>query len=341
MMIAKALEAYGSVFTSQQNYNTLIGVSIDLCRCPLGANFAVLEVGMNKPGEIDSIVQLIRPNVALLVTVAENHIEAFESIEGIAYEKAQIFQGLSAKGVAVYNLDMPCLSLIAPLIQRLNHQVSFSRQDSRADVYLQEKEDGSKWVRAGGQEVQLELKEIGDHLYSNALAAVSVVHALGLKINMGVQNLRTFHLPHGRGDVKEVKITKKEIIAIDLIDDSYNASFTSTQAALRRLNNLKSRGRKLFVFGDMLELGKDAQEWHMKLVPEIISSDIEGVFCCGAMSEKLFRNLPQEKQGHWCPTSVELHGPLLSFLKEGDMVLVKASNGTNMRALLSLLTMEK
>jgi len=341
MMIAKALEAYGSVFTSQQNYNTLIGVSIDLCRCPLGANFAVLEVGMNKPGEIDSIVQLIRPNVALLVTVAENHIEAFESIEGIAYEKAQIFQGLSAKGVAVYNLDMPCLSLIAPLIQRLNHQVSFSRQDSRADVYLQEKEDGSKWVRAGGQEVQLELKEIGDHLYSNALAAVSVVHALGLKINMGVQNLRTFHLPHGRGDVKEVKITKKEIIAIDLIDDSYNASFTSTQAALRRLNNLKSRGRKLFVFGDMLELGKDAQEWHIKLVPEIISSDIEGVFCCGAMSEKLFRNLPQEKQGHWCPTSVELHGPLLSFLKEGDMVLVKASNGTNMRALLSLLTMEK
>ncbi|MAP24877.1 MAG: hypothetical protein CMM87_05025 [Rickettsiales bacterium] len=342
MMIAKALESYGSVFTSQQNYNTLIGVSVDMCRCPLGANFAVFEVGMNKPGEIDPITQLIKPDVALLTTIAENHIEYFESIEGIAYEKSQIFNGLSSKGVAVFNLDMPCLNLVAPLVQRLNNRICFSRHNSRADVFLEQTTDGKKYINTNEEECEITLNEIGDHLYSNALAAISVICALGLKIETGVKSLRSFYLPKGRGEVKLAQsVLGKNGMTIDLIDDCYNASFTSTQAALKRLKNMQSRGRKILVFGDMLELGKESQEWHLKLLPEIIDAEVNKVFCCGAFSEKLFQALPDNLKGSWCHKSIDLHPVLLESLREGDMVLVKASNGTNMRALIDLLIMEK
>lgn len=129
-MLRDMLDGFGRVHAAEASFNNHWGVPITLARLPVEADFAVIEIGMNHPGEIAPLARLTRPNVAMITTVAPAHMEAFGSIEGIAYEKAAIFDGLEPGGFALFNADVETAAILAAAAQAKagNNTLGFGEQ---------------------------------------------------------------------------------------------------------------------------------------------------------------------------------------------------------------------
>jgi UDP-N-acetylmuramoyl-tripeptide--D-alanyl-D-alanine ligase len=341
-MLAHALEAYGPVFASQKNYNTLEGVSIDLCRCPLDRSYVVLEVGMNHPGEIAPTSLLIQPDLAMITKTAENHLEFFDSLEGIAYEKAQIFMGLKEKGIGVIGIDGHNPSILKDVFEMKapsHHLITVSSIDESADVFVSEKK-GVGFLKAKETLLSFELCETGAHFYYSAGLVAAALQGLDLPLKAGMEALKEFRALLGRGALVQMNVTQDagQSGQATLIDESYNAGFTSTKAALDRLAGLTAIGKKILVFGGMGELGATTEDYHKALIPVIEASGVDQVFCCGVLSKTLFEELPEPLQGHWTLQSNALLPFVEKAIQPGDVVLIKGSLSTNMRFIVEGLT---
>lgn len=334
-MLATALEAYGAVFTGQRNYNTLEGVSIDLCRCPLDSNYVVLEVGMNHPGEIAPTALLIQPDVAVITRIAENHIEFFGDLDGIALEKSQLFLGLQPEGAGVISVDGERTGIVKEAFQGFcgDKQLVTVSTEQAADVILKADKDAFQLVTKD-ETVPLVLTERGGHFRYNATVVAGVLRALGLSLAPGIERLKTFKALEERGTLFKIE-SQAGLDPITVIDESYNAAFTSTKAALERLAEFPGPGAKIFVFGDMLELGANKEQYHTDLAPVIERCGVDQVLCCGPLSQKLYERLPESLQGAWAPDSSALCPLVEDAIKPGDVVLVKGSLGMNMRHIMT------
>ncbi len=292
---------------------------------------------MNAPGQIFPTASLIQPDIALITTIAENHIGFFPSqdVELIAKEKGQIFLGLRKSGMGALGMETPYIETLKSIFFDSGHTQlkTFSEKDRAATVY-KEKRGEDAYVVCEGQSYPLKMRELGEHFQKNTLSVAAVLNALELPLQPGLSALETFKALPGRGETYDVcfknEVGQKQTVT--LVDDSYNASSCSTKAALERVALMPCIGRKILVFGDITELGdEDASTfWHLKLAPIIEQAGIDLVFCCGKFSQKLFEKLPERLKGHWAETSQKLFPFVQKNIKEGDLVLVKGSNATNM-----------
>ncbi|MEM9971502.1 MAG: UDP-N-acetylmuramoyl-tripeptide--D-alanyl-D-alanine ligase, partial [Pseudomonadota bacterium] len=117
-MLRYVLQSQGRTHAAEASYNNHWGVPLTLARMPAATEFAIIEIGMNHPGEIAPLSRLARPNIAIITTVAAAHLEAFESVEGIAHEKASIFEGLEPGGTAIYNVDVPTSGILREVAEQ-------------------------------------------------------------------------------------------------------------------------------------------------------------------------------------------------------------------------------
>ncbi len=327
-MLRGALAVFGPAHAAVASYNNHWGVPLTLARTPRGAAFCVAEVGMNHAGEIAPLARLVRPDVAVVTTVAKAHVGHLGSIEAIADEKASIAQGLPPGGIAVLPADSP---LLGRLLAAVGGAVVLTfGQDAAADVRLVHQEadaDGSLLhVDVVGYTASLRLNAPGTHMAANALAVLAAVAALGLDPKQAIDALEAFVPLAGRGARRQVPVGGGSAM---LLDESYNGNGASMRAALDVLR-LQPARRRIAVLGDMLELGAEGPSEHAALA-EAVAGSVDCLFTCGSLMRNLFDAVPADRRGMHEADSAALALVVAAALRPGDVVLVKGSLGSGMR----------
>lgn len=336
-MLRAMLSAQGRTHASVASYNNHWGVPLTLARMPQDTEFAVIEIGMNHPGEIGPLAKMARPHVGLVTTVAAVHLEAFENVAGIAAEKAAIFDGLEPEGVAVVNADIETADVLREHAKALGFaKVEFGESSDEwalQDVQL----SGDVTVaRASANSAPLVFKvqSAGRHFAMNALGALAAVDALGADLALAAADLGKWTPYVGRGARETIVLDPVETDrVIDLIDDAYNANPTSLGAALEVLaaadvqNDIGriGKGRRIAFVGDMKELGPQEAEMHAALASHPAMEKIDRVHCVGPLMRHLYEALAEDKRGLWTETSAEMAADVRRLVDAGDAVLAKGS----------------
>ncbi len=310
-LLGLAFSAHGKTFISRGNYNNYLGVPINLASLPDDTEYAILEVGMDHAGEITPLTKMIRPHVAIITGIENIHRANFDSIEGIAAAKAEIFIGLEPNGSTIINSASNCYNFLLNKTPTQNISLGI---DSKIIEYSVENQKTIAKLNILGQVITLKIDNIiGSHHIHNMMAALTCVANNGLDPAKSVKALEQFKLPRGRGLVSQINVDGK---AITLIDDSYNAGPVSVKAALKNMSYYK--GRKVGILGDMTEMGPESVELHMSLKQDIEANNIDQVICFGAIIDDLYNILTQNKKmGHYLDLS--------SLAKELKIVAIPAN----------------
>ena len=327
-MLRDVLAEQGVTHAAEASYNNHWGVPLTLARMPKDTEFAVIEIGMNHPGEIAPLARMARPHVALITTVAAAHLEAFDDIAGIALEKATIFDGLEPGGVAIVNADLETTPLLVEKAQKHGAQVLTFGKTS-ADYTLMDVVPGDPATvvkaRLRGTPALFRILSTGAHFAINGLGVLATVEALGGDSALAAIALGQWHPGRGRGASEVIALDRAdESLRLRLYDDSYNANPTSLGAALEMLA-ASPEGRRVAYLGDMLELGADAADLHRALAKHPAMAAVDRVHAIGPLMRLMWQALPQEKRGRYCATSGEMAQGVRHDLKPGDVVLVKGS----------------
>ena len=339
-MLRAVLQMQGKCHAAEASYNNHWGVPLTLARMPADTDFAVIEIGMSNPGEISPLSKMARPHVAMVTTVAAAHLASFDSLAGIAQEKACIMDGLEAGGVAVLNGDIAT----SPILQ--DHAVKLGAQQvlfgssapdwTVEDVRIAGDVTVIKAMGAGNTYL-FKLSVPGRHFAMNAVGVLAVADALGADPVAASLDIAAWVPPAGRG-TREIIVTDmaNDGESLELLDDAFNANPTSLIASLEVLAASTPtdgvgrivKGRRVAILGDMLELGKDEIGMHSEFAANPHLQSLDLIHCAGPLMRHLWDALPEEKQGQWAATAAELVPHVTRLVDAGDVVLVKGSKGS-------------
>jgi UDP-N-acetylmuramoyl-tripeptide--D-alanyl-D-alanine ligase len=339
--LRRVLGAQGETHASVASFNNHWGVPLSLARCPASARFAVFEIGMNHPGEIEPLVKMVRPQIAIITTVEPVHLEFFAGIEAIADAKAEIFEGLEPGGAVVLNRDNSQFARLEGRATKLgvSRIVSFGA-DKKSDARLIDisLHPACSAVHADilGQEVTYKLGIPGRHMAINSLAVLAAASLAGADLALASLSLSQIEPAAGRGVRRTLDVAGGEAT---LIDESYNANPASMAAALGVLGQaaVGPRGRRIAVLGDMLELGPTSADLHRGLNDAIKANHIDLVYCCGPLMRNLWDALSTGKRGGYADSAASLEAEAVVAIRAGDAIMVKGSLGSKMKTIVNAL----
>jgi len=327
------LEDQGETVASEGSLNNQWGVPLSLARIPVDAAFAVIEIGMNHPGEITPLAKMVRPHVAVITTVEAVHSAYFDSVDEIADAKAEIFWGLEDGGTAVLNRDNAHYERLAAMAQEagVGTIVGFgAHRDAQVRLIDAQFDAEGSDIKAAvlGDEVAYRLNVGGRHWAINSLAVLAAVAAAGGDAKAAAKALGGMRALKGRGRRHSVEMAAG---SFTVIDESYNASPASMTAAIDVLGTVSPDrgGRRIAVLGDMLELGADSDRHHAALAETLSRNKVELVFACGTFMKALWEVLPAAMHGAFAKDAVELLPQVTAAVRPGDVVVVKGSAGSN------------
>ncbi|HEX5037228.1 MAG TPA: UDP-N-acetylmuramoyl-tripeptide--D-alanyl-D-alanine ligase [bacterium] len=339
-MTAAVLSAKYRVLKTEGNFNNLIGLPLTLFRLKGDEEMAVVEMGMNRLGEIDRLAQIAEPQVGLVTSVARAHLEGLGGLSNVARAKGELIGRLPEGGLAVLNADAPFAPQLAKTARgRKAKVVTFGVDKPATYRATGVKTEGLKGVRftarVSGKRHSFRLGVPGRHNVYNALAALAIgehfevpaakMKAALAKFDAGSKRMEVLRLPKG----------------IDVINDCYNANPDSTEASLRFLKDLGRSRRRVAVLGEMLELGRWAAQSHREVGGVAAKSGVKVLFAVGPHASDLVRGARGAGLSKACAFSfgdVEESLPVIkSLLKPKDIVLVKGSRGMRMERITSAL----
>ena len=315
----------GRVHRSVKSYNNHTGVPLSLARMPADSRAAVLEMGMNHPGELAHLTTLVRPHVAIVTAIAPAHTEFFADESAIADAKGEIFQGLEKGGTAIVPYDSPHRDrLIAAAEPYAGRVVTFGTSKA-ADVHAVEAmrvATGSfVTARIGDRELSFTLSQPGAHWVANALAVLAAVDAVGGDLGQAGLALAEMGGLPGRG----ARFVAGETL---VIDESYNANPASMRATLAVLG--QESGRRIAVLGEMRELGEASADYHVALAEPVLAANVAAVVLVGSGMRPLAEVLEPKVNMLHVPDASTALVALRDLLAPGDAVLVKGSNGVGL-----------
>jgi UDP-N-acetylmuramoyl-tripeptide--D-alanyl-D-alanine ligase len=334
-MIASILETKFKTLKTQGNLNNHIGVPLTLLKREPSHEMGVLELGMSAAGEIKRLAEIAQPDIGVITNISEGHLVQLKSLKDIQSAKGELFDALTEESTAIVNADDP---LVLELARSLRAKTVTFGIDQPADVRASEIENKDNLgfqfkVSLFDKTLSVRLPYLGYCNIYNALAALATGYSLGIKEDAMTRGLENYQRMSQRNE----QIQHKEI---DLINDSYNANPRSMTEALKTLDSFKTQGRRIFVIGDMLELGDRSITAHQKLGEEIAASKTNILIALGklaSLSAKSAQALAGEKI-----QILELasHQEAAEFLTQeavsGDCVMFKGSRGAAMEKVLQI-----
>ena len=276
--IFEAAVGVDKALATQGNFNNEIGLPLTLLRLDLNHELAVIELGMNHPGETAVLANIAKPSIALINNAQREHQEFMETVDAVAKEHALAIEALSQSGVAVYPAD----SEYSPYWKKIANQRSvvdfaFNQKATVWGEWL-DQASGQMVIHTPQGDIQVMLKIMGDHNACNAVAASAVAIAAGISPAMIQNGLESFQAVNGR--------MQKHVLADDItvIDDSYNANPDSVRAAIDVLSNIKTAA--WLVLGDMGEVGNQGPEFHREVGQYAGEKGVQKLFALGDLSKE-------------------------------------------------------
>lgn len=328
-LTASILSRHGRTHVNTGSYNNEIGLPLTLLWMPQDTQYAVLEMGAGKPGDIDYLAAIARPDISLVNLVAPAHLERMMTIETVAETKGAVYRALPADGVAVINADDAFASFFMGLAG--GRRVLRFGLDHQAEVgahILDLGLDGSRFVlRTPLGEAQVRLPLLGRHNIANALAASTIALALEVPLTAIVAGLEEANAIEGRLQPMAMPADWT------LIDDSYNANPGSVCAAIDTL--ALAPGERWLVLGGMAELGVDARAWHADVGRHARERGIDRLFAVGAWSAATVQAFGAG--GEHFADKTALIEALRAPLHAGVTCLVKGSHSSGMEQVVAAL----
>ena len=323
------LEKQGPTLATERSFNNHWGLPLTLSRLHPDHQYAVIEMGMNNPGEISSHSRLAQPHIALITNTGNAHIGKMGSVDNIARAKAEIFEGLAKGGTSVlWAQDKAFEAHKAQAIAQNASVISFgdATGDSQADfkaTYGLKTEGLEISVSHDRERKSISLATFATHWARNCAAVAACLKVLDLPWASGLGALVSFSFPQGRGNI----LTPHNTLTI--LDESYNAAPTTMAYALKTLLNVGgiTGKRTIAILGDMLELGEESASYHRDIANISGFPHIAKVYCCGPEMEKLYTVLPESQKGGLGKEPRDLIQEILANALPGDIYLVKGSKG--------------
>ncbi len=334
--LAAALErsCRGKTHWSVKSYNNHTGVPLSLARMPRDSEYAVFEMGMNRPGEIAELTRLVRPHIAIITAIAAAHIEQLGSMEAIAAAKTEIFQGLESDGVAIVPEETPHRDALVKAARRhAGEIITFGGPEADvAAMHAVRADNGGSLLTARLMESDLTytISQRGDHWVTNSLAVLAAVEAAGCDLAVAGLALADMGGLKGRGERHRIKLDGGSAL---LIDESYNANAASMAATLKSLGEERGVQRRIAVLGPMREVGVHGEALHGGLAPAVVAAKIDRLILIGDEMLPLEQALGGAIVVDRVANAEEATKLLETLLTSGDVVLVKASNSVGLAAL--------
>lgn len=330
-MVATVLSQKFSLLKSEGNLNNHIGLPLTLLRLSPRHKVAVVEMGINHPGEMELLCDIASPDLGLITNIGETHLEFLKDIDGVAEAKGRLFEAVRQDGCAVINMDDPHLARWSPKTQK---KLTYGEAEG-VDVRLGSvsgDQNGmvfSLFLKEGG-EVAVHLASFGLHQVKNAMASAAVGRAMGLSATEIQKGLSDFRPVSMRSQV--IHLGKYTVLF-----DAYNANPDSIKAALETLGYFSPR-RIVTVLGDMLELGEDSEQAHYRLGSDLVQAGVSVLITVGTRAKGIAvgasdAGMPPEEIYSFLELK-EAADLLTDLVSKGDLILIKGSRGARLELLL-------
>ena len=318
-----SLEKFGKTHCSPKSYNNHFGVPYSLANLSSDKKYGIFEIGMSAKGEIDNLVSLVKPHIAIITNIGPAHLENFNNIMGICKAKSEIMNSIYQYGVIILNKDDKYFNTLVKIANKKKIKV-LTFGFSKSDVQIKKK---SKKVlfKIHNKIFNFKIRNCNKSYLYNIAATLCVHYYLNNNISFLKNSFNNFKIPEGRGNEKYIKIKNKKIL---LINDSYNSNPSSLNEAIHNfsLRKKKNNQRKILVMGDMLELGIKSKYYHDQAAKILNKTNIDKVHCVGSMMRYAHQRLNLMKRGLLFRNIRSFKENIFNLLENNDILLVKSSN---------------
>ncbi len=311
---------------SPKSFNNQIGVPLTLLSAETPDDYLVVEIGTNAPGEVAELAALVRPKMAVITCICEEHLEGLGDLHGVATEECSVLAEVSEGGFAAVNTDWPRVREFLP--ERGLTIATFGHNEE-ADLRITESRYEAPWQHfVLNDRFRYRLRMPGAHNAVNAAGAVTIARRWGFEHEEIAERLESFVALPMRTEVLEFG-------GVSVVNDAYNANPESAIAAIDALETLPAAGRRVVVFGEMCELGERSPELHRRVAERLRHGDVNHVLLVGPAGEMMADVLRREEslfgpQVDCCETVDACCEKLLDLLRDGDVVLLKASRAVEL-----------
>jgi UDP-N-acetylmuramoyl-tripeptide--D-alanyl-D-alanine ligase len=341
-MTSSILERKLKIIKTKGNFNNLIGLPLSLLPVDGQQQVAVLEMGMNQPGEIGRMTEIADPDIACINNIQSAHLQGLNSIEGVAKAKGELFAGIKPAGTLVVNLEDPLVSGLAGQYDLKKITYGYRRQAMVRGTYIHNSGEGgvSFTMKIGGRKERVRLHCVGRHNVLNALAAAAMSHAVGVGAEDIRKGLEAFAPYDKRMQIEKV------LNGIKVVNDTYNANPASMLAALETVQGLRRGSRSVVVLGDMLELGGESVAAHRFIGNAVARLDFDLLLSFGSFAEEMAGAAIDSGMEKDRALAFSSKDQIISHLRKlagegvigtGDWILVKGSRGVRMETIIAAL----
>ncbi len=332
------LSRHFRVYQSPKNFNNNIGLPLTLLGADPEHQIVIAELGTNHPGEIACLTRIAQPNVAVVINVHPAHLEGLGDLQTITREKLSIAEGLQPDGALIIN---------AELVKWLNYQLPVTNNEiltfgksepSDYQVHNITYNDFSSSFTINGMKIELPLPGLGN--VENAVAAWAICSRFGLTIDYFAQAVKTIKaIP--------MRLEMLQIGTLTVINDCYNANPASMKNALDILSNIKTKekGRRLFICGDMAELGQQSQALHAELGAAVAQAGVQVLLAVGkyatTTAEAARQTADYDLQTMCFEDTISACNNVQEFIKDYDIILVKGSRTAKLEMVIEKLKTPK
>jgi murE/murF fusion protein len=337
-LLGNSLKQISKVGVSPKSYNNKYGVPLSLFNLDQRNNYGVLEIGMDKKGEIDYLSKIVKPDVSVITNINYAHAKNFNNIKQIALAKSEIINNTKINGAVVLNADDNFYTLHKKIANKRKLRIlSFSIDNQNANIKLVNiKKINNKFkatIRVNNLKTYFFISNNFQNNILNVLATLAVISIFTdiskLKKNIFIG----FKIPEGRGDIAKIEINNGRL---NLVDESYNSNPLSLKSAILNFDKIKTnKGKKYLLLGDMLELGKHSKKLHQSIGKIINNTKIDKVFVKGDKILFTYNFILKKKRGGVLNNNSQIIELIKNDLNNNDYLMVKASNATGFNKIIS------
>ena len=320
-LLRHILSSKFDIHATEGNYNTSIGLPLTLLQLNAFHGASILEMGANRAGDIEILAKIANPNFGLITNIAPAHLEGFGSIEAVAKTKAAIFENLG-NGIAFVNAADRRVKEIALKVDSISFGLN-PDCDYPADLHYEK--DGTITLTINTEEIPTLSSNLS--FAKNIIACCAIARELDVEWEAIKDRVSTFSPPKGRCEVKNNG-------SYIIIDDTYNANLESTLAAIDYLSAFSGQGEKVFIFGDMLELGDVSREQHIAIGKKCDEMELSAVLTYGKETIATSESIKKVKINQHFDSKEELIDFLQKIIKSNDKILIKGSRGMRMETII-------
>ena len=331
-MLGNLLNKYSKTYYSPKSYNNEYGVPLSVSNINPYDEFGVFEVGMNKFNEINKLSSIVKPNIGIITNISEAHLENFRNIKDIAKAKGEIIYNIQKGGSIILNRDDKFFNYFKKIAQKNKIKIKSFGYSKKSDVRFISLNKKNKFfslrILLDGKKVLLKINNKNRSYIMNILCCIAVINVINLDLFKIRNYFKKQTLLQGRGKINKVNRFNKKFI---LIDESYNANPLSVKSAIDNFSDIPKKGKKkYFLFGDMLELGRNSGTYHKKISKFINNSDIDKTFTYGNKAFETYKLLKKNKRGEVVKNLNSFKNKISKVLRNGDFLMIKGSNATKL-----------